>query len=111
MQSLQLALHRLWDRLDDSFLVSWSYNCFQDLLWWMDSERLLRGVSLSQLSPDLTSGQTRPTGNVASSTISSASLALVIVIAVSTDFVFMPGNSSDLPGLQDSPPGLLLRLT
>ena len=53
MRALQLALHRSWDCLDDSLLVSWSDDCLQDLLWWMDPERLLRGVSLSQLSPDL----------------------------------------------------------
>ena len=45
------ALHRSWDRLYDSSLVSWSDDCLQDL-WWMDPDRLLRGVSLSQLSPD-----------------------------------------------------------
>ena len=31
-RALQLALHRLWDRLDDSFLVYWSDDCLQVLL-------------------------------------------------------------------------------
>ena len=53
MRALQLTLRRSWDRLEDSFLVSWSDDCLQDLHWWMDPERLLWGVSLSQLSPDL----------------------------------------------------------
>ena len=53
MRALHLALHRSWDRLDDSFLVSWSDDCLQDLLWWMDPDCLHRRVSLSQLSPNL----------------------------------------------------------
>ena len=53
MQDLQLTLHCSWDRLEHSFLVSWSNDCLQDLRWWMNPERLLRGVSVSQLSPDL----------------------------------------------------------
>ena len=53
MRALQLTLHCSWDRLENSFLVSWSNDCLQDLRWWMNPERLLRGVSLSQLSPDL----------------------------------------------------------
>ena len=53
MRALQLALHRSWDHLDDSFLVSWSDDCLQDLLWWMDRDRLCCEVSLSQLSLDL----------------------------------------------------------
>ena len=50
MRALQLALHCSWDRLDDSFLVSWSDDCLQDLRWWMDPERLLRGMSISALT-------------------------------------------------------------
>ena len=46
MRTLQLQLHRSWDRLDGSFLVSWSDACLQDLLWWLDPVRLRRWVSL-----------------------------------------------------------------
>ena len=51
--SLQLALRRAWDRLDDSVLVSWNSDCLSDLGWWLDRSRLERGVSLSQVSPNL----------------------------------------------------------
>ena len=50
MRALQLTLHRSWDRLENSFLVSWSDDCLQDLRWWMDPERLLWGVSISTLT-------------------------------------------------------------
>ena len=60
MRALQLALHRSWDCLDDSFLVSWSDKCLQNLLWWMDPERLLRGCLCLSSPPTSTSGQTRP---------------------------------------------------
>ena len=53
MRTLQLTLHCSWYHLDDSFRVSWSNDCLQDLLWWLDPKRLLREVSLSQLSPVL----------------------------------------------------------
>ena len=53
MRSLQLLLHRSWDRLDDSTLVSWDDSCRLDLLWWLDQPRLEVGVSLSLVSPDL----------------------------------------------------------
>ena len=50
MRALQITLHRSWDRLDDSFLISWSDDCLQGLRSWMDPERLLRGVSVSTLT-------------------------------------------------------------
>ena len=53
MRSLQLALRRAWDRLDDSVLVSWDSDCPSDLGWWLNQYRLERGVSLSQVSPSL----------------------------------------------------------
>ena len=31
MRALQLVLHHSWDRLDDSFLVSWSDDCLQEV--------------------------------------------------------------------------------
>ena len=53
MRSLQLALRRAWDRLDDSVLVSWNSDCRSDLGWWLNRSCLERGVSLSQVSPNL----------------------------------------------------------
>ena len=53
MRSLQFQLHRHWDRVEDSTLVSWTPACCLDLLWWLDEPRLQRGVSLAQVSPDL----------------------------------------------------------
>ena len=53
MRALQLTVHRSWYRLDDSFWVSWSNDCLQDLVWWLEPKCLLWGVSLSQLSPVL----------------------------------------------------------
>ena len=53
MRSLQFQLHRHWDQVEDSTLVSWTPACRLDLLWWLDELRLQRGVSLAQVSPDL----------------------------------------------------------
>ena len=55
MRSLQLTLHRCWDREDDSALIPWDYSCWQDLSWWLDPYCLQEGVSLAQVSPDLDS--------------------------------------------------------
>ena len=53
MRSLQLTLRRQWDRLDQSQLVEWS-PVIQDVLsWWRDRDRLVLGVSLEQVSPQL----------------------------------------------------------
>ena len=53
MRSLQLALRRSWDRLDDTVLVSWDTDCCRDLGWWLNRSSLETGLSLSQVSPDL----------------------------------------------------------
>ena len=53
MRSLQICLHRSWDRLDPSDPVPWSPDCLRDLRWWLRGGRLSRGVSLHQVSPDL----------------------------------------------------------
>ena len=53
VRSLQLCLHRLWDRGDPSVRVPWSQDCLNDLQWWLDLPRLSLGVCLIQVSPDL----------------------------------------------------------
>ena len=53
MRSLQLCLHRSWDRLDLQAPVPVSLVCLQDLQWWLHLPRLSSGVSLYQVSPDL----------------------------------------------------------
>ena len=53
MRSLQICLHRSWERLDSSTRVAWSPDCLRDLRWWLHGDRLSRGVSLHQVSPDL----------------------------------------------------------
>ena len=51
MRSLQLALRRQWDQVDQSRLVEWSPLIQDDLSWWLDHDRLVLGVSLEQVSP------------------------------------------------------------
>ena len=53
MRSLQICLHRSWDRLDLDAPVSASAECLRDLQWWLHLPRLSLGVSLCQVSPDL----------------------------------------------------------
>ena len=53
MRSLQLCLHRSWDRLDLQAPVSVTQECLRDLQWWLHLPRLSSGVSLCQVSPDL----------------------------------------------------------
>ena len=53
MRSLQLALRRQWDQVDQSRLVEWSPLIQDDLSWWLDHDRLMLGVSLEQVSPQL----------------------------------------------------------
>ena len=53
MRSLQLCLHRSWDRVDQSTRIPWSQDCLHDLRWWLHLPRLSQGVSLLQVSPDL----------------------------------------------------------
>ena len=50
VRSLQLCLHRLWDRGDQSVRIPWSQDCLRDLRWWLDLPRLSLGVSRSSLS-------------------------------------------------------------
>ena len=53
MRSLQLCLHRSWDRLDLEAPVSVSAECLRDLQWWLHLPRLSLGMSLCKVSPDL----------------------------------------------------------
>ena len=53
MLSLQLCLHRSWDRQDLVDPVYASMECLRDLQWWLHLPRLSLGVSLCQVSPDL----------------------------------------------------------
>ena len=53
MRSLQICPRRSWDQLDPSAPVAWSPDCLRDLRWWHHGDRLSRGVSLRQVSPDL----------------------------------------------------------
>ena len=53
MRSLQICLHRSWDRQDLEAPVSASVECLHDLQWWLHLPRLSLGVSLCQVSPDL----------------------------------------------------------
>ena len=53
MRSLQLALRRQWDQVDQARLVEWSPVIHDDLSWWLDHDRLVLGVSLEQVSPQL----------------------------------------------------------
>ena len=53
VRSLQLCLYRSWDRGDQLVRIPWSPDCLRDLRWWLHLPRLLLGVSLLQVSPDL----------------------------------------------------------
>ena len=53
VRSLQLCLHRSWDRQDLEAPVYPSMECLRDLQWWLHLPRLSLGVSLCQVSPDL----------------------------------------------------------
>ena len=53
MRSLQLALRRQWDPVDQSQLVKWSPEIRLDLEWWLNRDRLELGISLEQVSPRL----------------------------------------------------------
>ena len=53
MRSLQLCLHRSWNRQDLEAPVLASMECLRDLQWWLHLPRLSLGVSLNQVSPDL----------------------------------------------------------
>ena len=51
MRSFQFVLHCAWDRVNPEALVRWSPEIYQDLLWWLNGERLEHGISLEQVSP------------------------------------------------------------
>ena len=53
LRSLQLFLHRSWNRQDLEAPVLVSMECLHDLQWWLHLPRLSLGVSLRQVSPDL----------------------------------------------------------
>ena len=53
MRSLQLCLHRSWDRQDLVDPVYASMECLLDLQCWLHLPRLSLGVPLCQVSPDL----------------------------------------------------------
>ena len=53
MRSFQFLLNHHWDREDPEAIVRWSPEVQQDLLWWLHHERLERGISLEQVSPQL----------------------------------------------------------
>ena len=53
VRSLQLCLHRSWDRGDQSIRIPWSLDCLRDLRWWLNLPCLSLGVSLAQVSSDL----------------------------------------------------------
>ena len=53
MRSLQLCLHRSWNRQDMEAPLLPSMECLRDLQWWLHLPRLSLGVSLHQVSPDL----------------------------------------------------------
>ena len=40
IRSLQICLHRSWNRLDPSAPVQWSPYCLRDLRWWLHGDRL-----------------------------------------------------------------------
>ena len=50
VRSLQLCLHRSWDRGDQSVRIPWSPDCLRDLRWWLHLPRLLFGISSASLS-------------------------------------------------------------
>ena len=53
VRSLQLCLHRSWDRGDQPIRIPWSQDCLRDLRWWLHLPCLQLGVCLQQISPDL----------------------------------------------------------
>ena len=50
MRSLQICLHRSWDRHDLDAPVYASVECLRDLQWWLHLPRLSRGLSLPGVS-------------------------------------------------------------
>ena len=58
MQSFQFVVHCAWDRVNPDTLVRWSPEIYQDLLWWLNRERLEHGISSSRCLPSSTCGPT-----------------------------------------------------
>ena len=53
MRSLQIVLRRAWDHYDQTVLVSWTPEIRLDLEWWLTRSRLEQGISLAQVSPQV----------------------------------------------------------
>ena len=53
MRSFQFTLRKYWDHVDQTVLVEWTQEIHQDLVWWLDRDRLEQGVALEQVSPQL----------------------------------------------------------
>ena len=53
IRSLQLTLRHQCNQIDQSQLVEWSPVIQDDLSWWLHRDRLVLGVSLEQVSPQL----------------------------------------------------------
>ena len=53
MRSLQFTLRRSWDQVDQTALVSWNSEIRADLEWWLNRDRLVLGIALDQVSPQL----------------------------------------------------------
>ena len=53
MRSFLFTLRKHWNHVDQSVLVECTPEIRQDLDWWLDRDRLERGVSLEQVSPQL----------------------------------------------------------
>ena len=60
MRSLQICLHRSWDRLDPSALVAWSPDCLRDLRWWLHGIASLAGCLSVRCHRIWTFGPTLP---------------------------------------------------
>ena len=58
LRSLQLCLHRSWNRQDLEAPVLVSMECLHDLQWWLHLPRLSLGVSLRQVLQTYTFGPT-----------------------------------------------------
>ena len=52
-RSFQFTLRKYWDHVDQTVLVEWTQEIRQDLDWWLDRDRLERGVALEQVSSQL----------------------------------------------------------
>ena len=53
MRSLQFTIRRSWDQVDQTALVAWNPEISADLEWWLNRDRLVLGIALDQVSPQL----------------------------------------------------------